>query len=50
MRTLFGKFASDDGSSWWTEAACTVLLILLVTVPAIFHTDPVSTGMLLVGP
>jgi hypothetical protein len=50
MRSLFDKFTSNDGSCWWTEAACTVLLVLLVTVPAIFHTDPIATGMLLVGP
>ena len=48
MRTLFGKFASDDGSSWWTEAACTVFLVLLVAVPVIFHADPVATRMLFV--
>jgi len=50
MRTLFDIFASDRETSWWAEAACMVLLVLLVVAPTMFHGDPVASGMLVVGP
>lgn len=50
MRMLFNKFASNSGSDWWTEIACLAVLVLLVGVPAMFHSDPVASGALLIGP
>ena len=50
MRMLFETFASDRDTSWWTEAACMALLVLLFVTPTMFHADPIASGMLLVGP
>ena len=50
MRMKSSQSLIDRDRSWLDVGACMAILFLLVVGPTVFHTDPVASGMLLVGP